>query len=100
MAMCRQSSPTKRAKIRPARLGSDGSFTYDWLPRPASWPAAGRLLAERNATGINEYLYLLSLRHPEAIRCASHGPCHSSSCGHPKPAPCMPLERLSSTVHV
>ena len=25
-----------------------------------------------NATGINEYLFLLSLRHPDAIRCASH----------------------------
>ena len=57
---------------RPGRIGTDGSWSYPWLPRPASWPAADQLPAMCNATGINEDLFLLSLRHPGAIRCASH----------------------------
>ena len=75
MASSQQVSPTKRAKIRPARLGVGGNdtFTYTWLPRPASWPGAGQTTVGRNATGVNEYIYMLSQWHPDAIRCVVHG---------------------------
>jgi len=68
MAVCGQSSPSKRAKIPPGRLGAGGSFTCTWLPRPAAWPSTGKMVLPRNADGINEYIYILSLRHPDAIR--------------------------------
>ena len=74
MAIFQQVSPTKRAKIRPARLGVGGndSFTYTWLPRPASWPGAGQTTVGRNATGVNKYMYMLSQRHTGDIRCGVH----------------------------
>ena len=75
MRVCRQASPTKRAKIQPSRIGvDDETFTLDWLPRPAGWPLTGQLSAPRNAVGVNEYLYLLSRRHPDAVKYASLPP--------------------------
>ena len=73
MVVCRQSTPSKRAKVAPGRLGAGGSFTITWLPRPAAWPPTGQMVLPRNADGINEYLYILSLRHPDAIRCVPSG---------------------------
>ena len=69
----RQSSSTRRSKIRPARLGASGDWTHDRLPRAAAWPDSGALSTPRNSTGINEYLYSLSLRWPDAVRCSDPG---------------------------
>ena len=69
MAIHRQVSPTKRAKMSPARLGVDGGFSTTWLPRPPAYPSSGQLDVPRNATGINEYFHVLSLRYPNAVKC-------------------------------
>ena len=71
MGACRQSSSTKRAKIRPTRVGADCDWTSDLLPRPDAWPEAGQLMLPRNGAGVNEYLYVLSRRHSDAVRCAA-----------------------------
>ena len=76
MAVCAQSTPSKRAKIAPRRLGAGGSFTTTWLPRPAAWPPTGQMVLPRNADGINEYIYILSQCHPDAIRCVIVDPRH------------------------
>ena len=41
-----------------------------WIPRPPAFGTAVELDLPRSAVGINEYIYALSLRHPEAVRCA------------------------------
>ena len=69
MAIAPQVTPTKRAKPVSARVGVDAEFTHAWLQRPQSWPLSGQLLLPRAALGINEYLHMLSLRHPDAVRC-------------------------------
>ena len=45
-----------------------------WIPRPKSYGAAVQLDLPRSAVGVNEYIYALSLRHPEAVRCAAGPP--------------------------
>ena len=45
-----------------------------WIPRPAAFGAAVQLDLPRSAVGVNEYIYALSLRHPEAVRCAAGPP--------------------------
>ena len=65
-----QVSPSKRTAVRTARLGAGGEFTMDKLPRPSEWPEAVQLTLPRSTTGINEYIYALAKRHPDAIRCA------------------------------
>ena len=45
-----------------------------WIPRPRSFGDAVQLDLPRSAVGVNEYIYALSLRHPEAVRCAAGPP--------------------------
>ena len=94
--LTRQSSSTRRSKIRPARLGASGDWTHDRLPRAAAWPETGALSTPRNSTGINEYLYSLSLRWPEAVRCSALGVVVSPPrCSFLPPALAAPCARRS-----
>ena len=65
------SSPTKLTKISAPALGRGGAASCCWVPRPPSYGAAFEPEVPRSWTGINEYLYALSLRHPAAVRCAT-----------------------------
>ena len=68
----RPSSP--RSVIRHSRLGRTGSSSAVWIPRPKRYGPEVELDLPRSAVGINEYIYALSLRHPEAVRYASVRP--------------------------
>ena len=72
--MCQASSPTKLAKIRAPAVGRSGEATYCWIPRPALYGDAVECSPPRSAVGINEYIYALSQRHPDAVRCANDRP--------------------------
>ena len=71
MSACQESSPTKRSKIQAiaaSALGRGGTSSHCWLPRPKSYSKAVKLEVPRTGSGLNEYYYALSLRHPHAIR--------------------------------
>ena len=86
MVLWQAASPTKRARVAAPALGRGGSGSVTWLPRPTSYSATVQLDVPRLAVGVNEYLYALSLRHPEAVRCGS------PRCKHSLLRPCAPSD--------
>ena len=71
MPACQASSPTKRARLAAPAVGRGGSATACWIPRPKAFGEAVELDLPRSAVGVHEYLYALSLRHPDAVKCAA-----------------------------
>ena len=69
MAMCQVASPTKLLKVAAPALGRGGAASCCWIPRPRSFGEAVELELPRTYVGVNEYLYALSRRHPQAVRC-------------------------------
>ena len=71
MPACQASSPTKRARLTAPAVGRGGSAAACWIPRPKAFGEAVELDLPRSAVGVHEYLYALSLRHPDAVKCAA-----------------------------
>ena len=69
MAMCQVTSSTKLLKVSAPALGRGGAASCCWIPRPRSFGEAVELDLPRTYVGVNEYLYALSRRHPQAVRC-------------------------------
>ena len=69
MPLCQVASRTKLAKVAAPALGRGGAASCCWVPRPSSYGEAFEPEVQRSWTGISEYLYALSPRHPAAILC-------------------------------